>query len=67
MTDRVFVFRQVTLEGKRPFMYAFRESDIKIVETQLGSQNCYLRVNGIDVQGSFDEFVGMLGKRVDIK
>jgi hypothetical protein len=48
-------------------MYAFRENEIKEVRTQSGSQNCYLVVNGLDVEGSFDELVAKLGERVDIK
>jgi hypothetical protein len=48
-------------------MYAFRESEIKEVRTQRGSQNCYLIVNGHEVNGSFDDFVSLLGERVDVK
>jgi hypothetical protein len=48
-------------------MYAFRESEIKEVRTQRGSQNCYLVVNGHEVNGSFDELVNLLGLRIDIK
>jgi hypothetical protein len=48
-------------------MYAFRESEIKWVQTQRGSQNCYLIVNGHEVNGSFDDFVSLLGERVDVK
>jgi hypothetical protein len=29
--------------------------------------NCYLVVNGLEVEGSFDELVKTLGERVDIK
>jgi hypothetical protein len=70
MRERVFVFTEIesNMKGKtRPFMYAFRESEIKWAQTQRGSQNCYLIVNGHEVNGSFDDFVSLLGERVDIK
>jgi hypothetical protein len=70
MKERVFVFTEAERSMKdrtRPFMYAFRESEINDVRSQWGSQNCYLVVNGIEVRGSFDELVETLGERVDIK
>jgi hypothetical protein len=48
-------------------MYALRESEIKEICTQRGSQNCYLVVNGIEVNGSFDDLVNLLGERIDVK
>ena len=72
MTERVFVFTEAERLGSnglasRPFMYAFRENEIKEIRTQRGSQNCYLEVNGLEVNGSFDELVNLLGLRIDIK
>jgi hypothetical protein len=70
MTDRVFVFTESESSMKnrsRPIMYAFRESGIKEICTLRGSQNCYLVVNGVEVNGSFDDLVSLLGERVDIK
>jgi hypothetical protein len=70
MTERVFVFTEAESSMKnrtRPFIYAFPESEIKWVQTQRGSQNCYLVVNGHEVDGSFDELVNLLGLRIDIK
>jgi hypothetical protein len=73
MNERVFVFTETESSMKskrvrtRPFMYAFRESEIKEVRTQRGSQNCYLEVNGLEVNGSFDDLVNLLGERIDIK
>ena len=72
MNERVFVFTETESSMKnksvtRPFMYAFRESEIKEVRTQWRSQNCYLVVNGLEVNGSFDDFVSLLGERLDIK
>lgn len=67
MIDRVFVFKQKTTEShSRPILYAFRESEIKTIESQWGSQNCYLVINGKNVEGSFDDFISALGTRVDI-
>jgi hypothetical protein len=70
MNERVFVFTETESSMKdrtRPLMYAFRESEIKEIRTQRGSQNCYLVVNDLEVNGSFDELVNILGERVDIK
>ncbi len=74
MTERVFVFTESKRSAEnshrtsqRPRIYAFRESEIKEIRTQWGSQNCYLVVNDLDVEGNFDELVAKLGERVDIK
>ena len=72
MTERVFVFTEELTEKQRsdyvrPRLYAIPESKIVSVESQRGSQNCYLVVNGIRVQGSFEDFVTTLGERIDIK
>jgi hypothetical protein len=64
--ERVFVFKQKVSDSTRPLLYAFRESEIKTIESQWGSQNCYLVINGINVEGSFDSFISALGTRVDI-
>lgn len=74
MNERIFVFTESKRSAEnshrtsqRPRIYAFRENDIKEIRTQLGSHNCYLVVNGLEVEGSFDELVSKLGERVDIK
>ena len=73
MSDKyVFVFTEKTdnqnkTVGKRPKMFAIPKDKIELVETQWGSHNCYLKVNGIEVEGSFDSFVLLLGQRIDIK
>lgn len=72
MNERVFVFTESESSMKdkmktRPIMYAFRENEIKEIRTQRGSQNCYLVVNGVEVNGSFDDLVNLLGLRIDIK
>lgn len=68
MMDRVFVFKQKLSDSSlRPLLHAFRESEIKTIESMWGSQNCYLVVNGKTVEGSFDELVRALGVRVDIE
>ena len=68
--NKVFVFREVNKTDERyprPRLYAFPEKDIVKIESIWGSHNCYLVVNGIEVQGSFDELVSKLGERVDIQ
>jgi hypothetical protein len=72
MNERVFVFTESESSMKdkmktRPIMYAFRENEIKEIRTQRGSQNCYLVVNGFEVNGSFDDLVNLLGVRIDIR
>jgi hypothetical protein len=46
-------------------MYAIRESEIKMVRTQVGTVS--LVVNDLDVVGDFDQLVALLGERVDVK
>jgi hypothetical protein len=70
--ERLFVFTESKRSAQnsfrtseRPRMYAIRESEIKMVRTQVGTVS--LVVNDLDVEGDFDEFVALLGERVDIK
>ena len=65
--NRIFVFRESNKKQERPRLYAFPEKDIVKIESIWGSHNCYLVVNGIEVEGSFDELVSKLGERVDIQ
>jgi hypothetical protein len=74
MIERVFVFTESKRSasnsfrgGSRPRKYAFPESEIAEIYTQVGSEPTYLVVNGIEVEGTFDELVSKLGERVDIK
>jgi hypothetical protein len=74
MTERVFVFTESQRSAgnsfrgaTRPRKYAIRETDIKEIYTQVGSEQTYLMVNGIEVEGTFDEMVSQLGERIDIK
>jgi hypothetical protein len=72
MTERIFVFTESKQSAgnsfrgpDRPRMYAIRESEIKMVRTQVGTTS--LVVNDLDVVGDFEELVALLGERVDIK
>jgi hypothetical protein len=67
--NKVFVFteKQVKNDHSRPRLYAFPEKDIVKIESIWGSHNCYLVVNGIEVEGSFDELVSKLGDRINIQ
>ena len=60
---RIFVFRERS-KG-RPMLHAFPENEIYSIKSQWGSQNVYLEINGIEVEGSFDELLKILGERVD--
>lgn len=63
---RIFVFKQKNYNsGKRDSLYAVPEDLIQSIASQKGSENCHLIVNGIEVQGSFDELLKILGERVD--
>lgn len=67
MTKRVFVFEQpVTTKGERPQLIAFPEDKIQFFESQRGSENCFLSINGLTVVGSFDDLVKQLGTRIDL-
>ena len=70
--ERIFVFTESQSSAQnsfrtseRPRKYAIRESEIKMVRTQVGTTS--LVVNDLDVVGDFDELVSLLGERVDIK
>ena len=72
MTERVFVFTESKRSAGNSFRgpahprkYAIRESEIKMVRTQVGTTS--LVVNDLDVVGDFDKLVSLLGERVDLK
>ena len=68
--NKVFVFKEFKFnktDEQYPRLYAFPEKDIVKIESIWGSHNCYLVVNGIEVQGSFDELVSKLGDRINIE
>jgi hypothetical protein len=74
MMERIFVFTESKNSAQnsfrtveRPRKYAIPESKIEWVLTQLGSEREYLVVNDLQVEGTFDELVALLGERVDIK
>ncbi len=63
LPSRIFVFERVG--ERRPRLLAFPEHEIKTIESQRGSENAYLLVNGVEVQGSFDVLIDALGTRVN--
>ena len=70
--ERIFVFTESKNSASnsfrgpaRPRRYAIRESEIKVVRTQVDTVS--LVVNDLDVEGDFDELVALLGERVDVK
>jgi hypothetical protein len=71
--ERIFVFTESKRSAQnsfrtseRPRKYAIRESEIKEIYTQVGSERVYLMVNGIEVEGTFDSLIRQLGERVDV-
>ena len=64
--ERIFVFKEHSSEYSRPLIYAFPESKIHTLTTQLGSSNIYVDVNGIRMDASFDEVLELLGERIDV-
>ena len=72
MMERIFIFTESPRSAGNSFrgaasprMYAIRESEIKMVRTQVGTTS--LVVNDLDVVGDFDQLVALLGERVDVK
>jgi hypothetical protein len=71
--ERLFVFTESKRSAQnsfrtseRPRKYAFRESEIKEIYTQVGSEQTYLMVNGIEVEGTFEGLIRQLGKKVEV-
>ena len=67
MKNKIFVFKETAYNGGRDYLLAIPEDHIHSIQTQKGSENCYLKVNGVEVYGSFEKLIEMLGKRVDFK
>lgn len=65
MNEQVFVFKVKNKDNSRPYLYAVPSSKIEMIESRYGSQNVYLVINGVEVEGSFDEFLKLFGDRVD--
>lgn len=54
-------FRTKTTEKyERPYFITFNVNDIKTIKSQHGSQNVYLEVNGIQMEGSYDVLLQLL-------
>jgi len=54
---KIFKFRTIEEGAGRPFLIAFPVDKIDKIESQSGSQGCYLKINGIEVKGSYDSFI----------
>lgn len=67
MNKKIFVFEQTTYNGGRNYLLAIPEDHIHTIQSQSGSENCYLKVNGVEVHGSFEKLIDILGKKVDFK
>lgn len=66
LPSRIFVFERVGLVGEKcPHLLAFPEHEIKTIESRRGCENVYLSVNGVKVQGSFNDLIDALGTRVN--
>lgn len=64
MSERLYIFHAKKPVGPdgwyghfRPLIYAWPASAITSVQTLSGSENCYLLINGVEVEGSFETFV----------
>ena len=64
---RIFVFKENRPLVNRDLLLAIPEDQIHSIQSQKGSENCYLKVNGVEVHGSFEKLIDILGERVDIK
>ena len=67
MKNKIFVFKETTYNDGRDYFLAIPQDHIHSIQTQKGSENCYLKVNGVEVYGSFEKLIEMLGERVDFK
>lgn len=63
---RVFVFKSRKVGYDRPILYAFPEDQIHTLKSQMGSENCYLEINGVELNASFESMVAVLGERVNM-
>ena len=67
MDPRIYVFRQKKKSADgRNYLLAIPGDQIRSIESIYGSHNVYLKVNGREVHGSFDELIRQLGGRVYI-
>lgn len=68
--NRIFVFKELYdrayKANRKQRMYAIPENSIELIETVNGSQNCYLVVNGKEVEGTFDGLIAKLGERINV-
>ena len=55
---KIFEFKTITKGNNgRPFLIAFPANKIEKIESQVGSQNVFLRINNIEVDGSYEDFI----------
>jgi len=62
---RILIFKTMP-EIDRPHILAIPEDKITKIESQVGSENCYCKVNGMRVDASFDEVIRLLGDGVRV-
>jgi len=51
---KIFEFKTIERKGARPHLIAFPADKIKKIESQIGSENVFLKINGIEVNGSYE-------------
>ena len=67
MTQRIFVFKtRKSSEDNRTALVAIPENQIMQLDTVWGAHNLYLKINGTQVEGSFDSLIEQLGTRIDM-
>jgi len=52
--------RTGTIENQRPYIIAFPVDKIQTIESQLGSENTYCKINGIEIDESFNHVIKLL-------
>ena len=57
----ILEFETVAEGDGRSFVVAFPIDKIEKIESQVGSQNVFLKVNGIEVKGSYLDLIKKLG------
>ena len=57
---RIYTFRLKSSENQRPMLLSIPASKIEKIESQVGSQEVFCKVNGIEVDASYNAVIAQL-------
>lgn len=63
---RIFQFKLPRKDGFQHYILAIPEDKIQTIETQWGSHNVYCKVNGIEVDCSYEALINTLGNVIKV-